>query len=59
EINAVMAGGARTGGPSLETVAGPAEMGEETGMAAPVQPIVSDARRQAGEIFRAKTLPHL
>ncbi|MDP3029479.1 MAG: methyl-accepting chemotaxis protein [Deltaproteobacteria bacterium] len=59
EINAVMAGGARTGGPSLETVAGPAEMGEETGMAAPVQPIVSDARRQAGEIFRAKTLPLL
>ncbi|TSA06103.1 MAG: hypothetical protein D4R73_11820 [Deltaproteobacteria bacterium] len=59
EINAVMAGGAGAGGPSLETGAGPAEMGEETGMAAPVQPIVSDARRQAGEIFRAKTLPLL
>jgi len=62
-MNAVLAGGAGAGGPSLETGAGPGEMGEETdmagGMAAPVQPIVSDARRQAGEIFRAKTLPLL
>ncbi|MDP2992909.1 MAG: methyl-accepting chemotaxis protein, partial [Deltaproteobacteria bacterium] len=55
EINTLLAGGAGAAGSS--------GMGEETdmagGMAAPVQPIASDARRQAGEIFRAKTLPLL
>ncbi|MDQ7837828.1 MAG: methyl-accepting chemotaxis protein [Thermodesulfobacteriota bacterium] len=50
EMNALLAG---------VTGAGTGEMGEGTDMAAPVQPIVSDARRQAEEIFRAKTLPLL
>jgi len=53
-MNALLAGA---------TGAGPGEMGEETDMAgdmvAPVQPKVSDARRQAEEIFRTKTLPLL
>ncbi|MFZ5994817.1 MAG: methyl-accepting chemotaxis protein [Thermodesulfobacteriota bacterium] len=49
-MNALLAGG---------TGAGTGVMGEGTDMAAPVQPMASDARRQAEEIFRTKTLPLL
>jgi len=55
EMNALLAGGAG---------AGAGDMGEGTdmagGMAAPVQqPMASDDRRQAEEIFRTKTMPLL
>ncbi|MDD5451079.1 MAG: methyl-accepting chemotaxis protein [Desulfovibrionales bacterium] len=49
-MNALLAGGAG---------AGTGDMGEGTDIAAPVQPMASDARRQAEEIFRTKTLPLL